>query len=527
MKKWVILLAATSLIATTGMAVLNYDDSVHWDGTGDWTDSNWTETDTDGETTNGVISWYRPGWVVGNPVNTNNSTDVNWNRGYAHIDSGTLNITPTSHPDGNVRRIDPGSNIGNTTINISTDFTVQEKVYAGYGSRVTDVATINQTAGNVMYGTSGSSRTYWGRGKGQVIYNLSGGTMTTPGDWEQFGNNVSDADDGASVFTFNQTGGTFTDSGASGLVMADKALSIVNVNISGGTFNADAAASTRIGHYGTTTMNISGESTVVSMTSKEVGIGFYANSTSVGNGTINMTNGTFTAANADSASVFSIGRSGTGTFTQLGGTVDLEGMNETFVGRYIGVGTSSGTLNVSDGTFKANRLHVGRNDGSVGVINQTGGTITAGAYSTLGMYDGSAGTINLDGGTMEFTDAGTVIYLGRSGDGTVNQTGGTLTIAGETSVGRYGNSVGTVNLSGGSFTVTGSALYVGYEASGIFNQTGGDVEVERLRLAQNTAAATGFYSLRSRVPARRVSRQLIFPSTMIPCGLFLMRAVPR
>jgi len=333
MKKLIVLLA-TTLLATTSMAILNYTDSVHWTGSGDWTSlSNWAETAAD---TNDVTVWNRPGWVVGNPINTNGVTDLDWNMGYAHVDSGTLNITPSSHPDGTVRRLDPGSNVGNSTINISTDFVVRDSVYMGYGSTATDVATVNQTAGNVVLGRGASARTYFGRGQGQSIYNLSGGTLATEGDWDQFGNSVNDADDKDSVFTFNQTGGTYTDTGAGGLEMAKAISSTAEVNLSGGaTFTANAAGSTRVGVRGMATMNISGESTVFSSTSKEFGIGYYASAgVYTGTGVINLTNGTFTAANAASDSVFSIGRSGEGTFNQMGGTVDLEGMNETFIGRY-------------------------------------------------------------------------------------------------------------------------------------------------------------------------------------------------
>ena len=145
-------------VVANSVALLNYADSVHWNGTGDWTElGNWSETPvTNGEN----VVWNRPGWVVGNPANTGSSTDPDWNEGFAHIDTGTVDVTPSSSPDGTVNKLYMGSDVGNTTLNISEDFTVKYKTYMGYGSTASDVATINQTAGNVSYGSDTNSRSY-------------------------------------------------------------------------------------------------------------------------------------------------------------------------------------------------------------------------------------------------------------------------------------------------------------------------------------------------------------------------------
>ncbi|RKX41682.1 MAG: hypothetical protein DRP64_11060, partial [Verrucomicrobia bacterium] len=196
MKKLVVLLAM-ALVATTSMALVDYGNSVHWTGTGDWTNqSNWAETPAL------APDWAIPGWVVGNPYNTVPSTDLDWNGGYAHIDSGTVNITPTAKPDGTVNILYAGSNIGASIMNISGDFMVRDNIYFGYQSTATDVATINQSFGNVSFVNDGTDRTYLGRGNGTSIYNLSGGTFATPGDWDNFGTSTAGE---TGTFVFNQT----------------------------------------------------------------------------------------------------------------------------------------------------------------------------------------------------------------------------------------------------------------------------------------------------------------------------------
>ncbi|RLA56570.1 MAG: hypothetical protein DRR04_13960 [Gammaproteobacteria bacterium] len=531
MKKLMVLLA-TTLVATTSMAVVNYGNSVHWDGTGDWTDSNWSEWASD---TNDVTVWNRPGWVVGNPINTNLSTDVDWNGGYAHIDSGTVNVTPTAKPDGTVSILYMGSNAGSTTMNISGDITVRNKFYMGHESTATDVATINQTAGNVVFGSGNASRTYFGRGDGQSFYNLSGGTLTTVGDWAHFGNSV-DSDTSPGTFTFNQTGGTFSDvgtgtSGVGGLLVSDETDAVSFINVSGGTFHADNAVASRMGDNGTATITINGTGAMDS-SSALFSLGHYAGAT----GTMNVSgDGTFDYTGAD----LRIGRSGTGNVTiSENGSFTASG-TDTHLGYYTG---SEGNVIVDGGTFNANSTTSTRlgNYGSAtvtvtgtGVMNSSSEKFMVGTHGRIG----SSGTLNVNGngvvtssaaefgvgfyrdtdvdpagvagigivnvaGSGTLNHSGAVFSVGRSGVGTLNLSeDGDINLTGATVyIGRYyydgeGGS-GTVNMSGGTLTHSGAAntLWVGYDKEGVFNQTGGALEVARLRLADDSRS-TGLYSI--------------------------------
>jgi hypothetical protein len=307
MKKVIGLLVVT-LVAATGMATVDYGNSVHWTGKGDWTnEKKWDETRRNG------ASWCIPGWVVGNPLNTDACTNMDWNTGYAHIDSGTVNVTPVAKPDGSVALLYVGSDAGDTILNISADFTVRGNAWMGYGSRATDVATINQTAGNVVLGVAGKSRTALGRGFGQSVYNLSGGTLETRGDWDQFGNHMTGFAEGASTFTFNQSGGTYTDTGANELVMADKVLATTVVNVSGGQFRANATWGARLGNNGTAILNMDGAG-AFETSGADFNIARYATSQA----TVNMKGGTFAAK----GTYLYIGNEGVGQFLQSGGSVN-------------------------------------------------------------------------------------------------------------------------------------------------------------------------------------------------------------
>jgi hypothetical protein len=390
--------------------------------------NNWTETALD---TNDVVEWGIPGWVVGNPFNTNSSTNVDWNGGYAHVDSGTVNVTTNSHPDGEVYSLHMGSNQGDTTLNISDDLTVSYKVYMGYEGLAGETATINQTAGYVSMGNDDDDRTYFGRGFGQNVYNLSGGTLVTPGAWDNFGNSTAAGSvDGASTFTFNQTGGTYTDTGTSELIIASAAQATGVVNVVGGTFQANATTRTRVGNSGTAIINIDGTG-VFESSSTYFDLGYYSGSVGtmvLSNGTLNFT-GTF----------FRPGYAGTGTFTQLGGTSTVAG------------------------------LVIGSSAGSTGTFNLSGGSCTVtGAANTRVSWAGDA-TLNVSGGSLNIETGYFYVGSTNSSSGVLNLTGGDVAVN-RLGLAQYAGSTGTVSISGGSLVA--SNYISGYSGERVFEVVG-------------------------------------------------------
>jgi autotransporter-associated beta strand protein len=118
-----------------------------------------------------------------------------------------------------------------------------------------------------------------------------------------------------------------------------------------------------------------------------------------------------------------IGHSGTGTFTQTGGTnTILSGISYLYLGYNA---NSNGTYNLSDaGQLSTDRESIGHS--GTGIFTQTGGTNTITSFLYLGMNPGSSGTYNLNGGTLIAKQ----ISKG-SGTASFNFGGGTLRASGD------------------------------------------------------------------------------------------------
>jgi hypothetical protein len=186
-----------------------------------------------------------------------------------------------------------------------------------------------------------------------------------------------------------------------------------------------------------------------------------------GTGTITLSQSGDPLAAADEY----IGHSGTGTFTQTGGTNTLQGVagsGTLFLGYNSG---SIGTYNLSGtGNLSAFRELIGLS--GKGTFTQTGGTNTAANFLYLGGNSGSSGTYNLGGTGNLLTYLDEIIGL--SGKGTFNQTGGTNTLTYDLYLGHNSGSIGTYNLGGiGNLLSTYGHEYIGYKGTGTFNQTGG------------------------------------------------------
>ncbi|MHB9072264.1 MAG: autotransporter domain-containing protein [Desulfobaccales bacterium] len=112
------------------------------------------------------------------------------------------------------------------------------------------------------------------------------------------------------------------------------------------------------------------------------------------------------------------------TFTQTGGTLDFTEFNQsdgtsTFTDLYLGRNAgSSSTFNLGGGNVTAAKEYVGHS--GTGTFTQSGGTNTVSGNLILAANADSSGTYNLQGGGLT---AGTIIV---NSGGLFNQTGGTL-----------------------------------------------------------------------------------------------------
>jgi hypothetical protein len=277
------------------------------------------------------------------------------------------------------------------------------------------------------------------------IFTMSGGTVFIDGPT---GSGFAVGD----LMVGDLGNGTMTMSGgdiqaADEIIIANAAASTSTVNVSAGSFQS-GGRSILVGFGGDGRLNVSGTGSVranfdllvgflegakaqVNQTGGTIEAGFmFSNSFTGGAGstvTMTQTGGTF---NARIAYVMGQGR-GTSTLNHSGGDINIPTNNGDFVVSD-GDGNTS-TYNIS-GAASVNALHnviLGTFNGSNGTINQTGGTITAGDNLRVGA-DG-VGNWNLSNGTVNARN----VFLGDFDDsfGTLKITGGTLALSGNLNVG--------------------------------------------------------------------------------------------
>jgi hypothetical protein len=319
--------------------------------------------------------------------------------------------------------------------------------FVGYQSGVTfDQSGGSNTLNQLQIGYLSSS---------SGVYMLRGGSLTATGR-EYVGN--------YGIGTFTQSGGTNTLSGDN-LEVGFNAGSTGTYNLSDtGMLTVTGNDGEAVGYSGTGNFNQSGGTNTAAyvVVGSEVG----------SSGMFTLSSGSLATSGSGSVGQI-VGSSGTGTFTQSGGSNTVSNDN-LHVGFNAG---STGTYNLSDTGI----LTVTGTSGEVvgysgtGNFNQNGGTNTA-AYVVVGSEVGSNGTFTLSSGSLATSGPGSVSeIIGSSGTGTFNQTGGTNTVTGANglSVGDGAGSMGTYKLSGTATLSVNRNEIVGKYGTGTFDQTGG------------------------------------------------------
>jgi len=328
--------------------------------------------------------------------------------------------------------------------------------------------------GTGVFNQSGGAHTTNGLVLGQFedssgTYNLSGdGYLSISGDiyLGVDGTGLFTQYDNSSVAANNLFIGSSTGSGTYELYGGKLTLAgVTNVGYaSTGTFIQDGGTHTVAGDFG-------------------AGVG------STGNGYYELNGGMLSVGGAER-----IGVDGTGSFKQTGGThkigIDLVLANNT---------GSTGNYNLQGGELKVGfdlagnptdgYTFVGMN--GLGTFNQYGGTHTISGGLTLGQENGSEGFYFLNTGTSGEPNNGSLSvgdheHIGLAGKGTFTQGAGTHTIGGDLVLGNDKTGEGTFNLSGGTVSVA-SSVYVGWDGLGLFNQSGGDVTTRELFLGSGTS----------------------------------------
>ncbi|NQU40688.1 MAG: hypothetical protein HQ523_12095 [Lentisphaerae bacterium] len=160
-----------------------------------------------------------------------------------------------------------------------------------------------------------------------------------------------------------------------------------------------------------------------------------------------------------------LGRGGTGTFTQLAGT--------NTAGADVVLGEQSGGFGgyyLQGGSFAVNNGHirVGHLNGSTGEVVQTGGRLeamTSNKYLYLGVDAGSTGSYTMSGSAVvALTNTENYIFCGEYGTGTFIQSNGTVAVKSYVMVGRRNGSTGCYRIEDGTLDIDGW-LVVGEEAT--------------------------------------------------------------
>lgn len=294
--------------------------------------------------------------------------------------------------------------------------------------------------GTLNVNTSGTlaitSELHVGTNTSTGLFNLDNGAVTVTGA-TYIGNGASGGD--GVTGTFSMSGGTFTKATGS-QVRVGSAGGNGFLNISGGTFNNEGNSEFQIGDGAGTdgTVTLGGSGTI--NTNSWVSIG-----RSTGTGILNVNGGTLNKTNGGTA--FIVGDGSTGTLNQTNGTIATNGEF------WVGSGTSNGNYNMSGGTLSADSWFVvGRNNGGVGKITMTGGTITKGGANdfVIGGDGTSSGTVLFSGGLINVTAGVTNIGKNNTATGVLTMSGTADFRTSQMIVGvGSATATGTVNLNGG------------------------------------------------------------------------------
>ena len=209
-----------------------------------------------------------------------------------------------------------------------------------------------------------------------------------------------------------------------------------------------------------------------------------------------LTGSSYAASNTTGNAIISANLLGTGVFNKTGaGTTTLAGAN-TFTGA---INVTEGQLNLSN--WSASTVGVVTVAGTTGPILEISGSATYAIATQMFVGSTTNGTVNQTGGTVSFT-AGNALLVGNGtgSSGTYNLSGGTLTSFASTArgviLGVNSNNSATFNLSGGNLSIASSILMVGRSDSAaagtvnLFNQTGGTATVGTLAIGGTAANTT-------------------------------------
>ena len=332
-----------------------------------------------------------------------------------------------------------------------------------------------------MAGSGFAATNYWDGSTGSWTNTAKWSLGTVPGDTADYAfinGGTAQITAGAvpsGAITQTQLGGA---SGANIEISADvefkdiymaEAGQTATISQTGGNVLFTGSGTTHIGRYGTGSYNLSGGTLTHNSTSgndTHTFIGVY----STGVGAMNLSGTGSFVKNGSVAQNIYVGFQGNGTvdlsdsssFSQSGTVGNV------YVGNSAG---STGTINVRDtASVSLGKTYIGSS--GYGEVNQSGGTFSIdNYYSYVGVNNGSTGVVNLTSGTFEKSSHNGHFYVGNNA-----------------------GAVGVLNVSGGTLDMTCAIIELGQNGHGELNQTGGDVDANYIIMG-NAAAGDGSYTI--------------------------------
>lgn len=340
---------------------------------------------------------------------------------------------------------DGGSGEGNHTVAAGQNLTVYSDLSVGYQTTANFTQAGNVTVNGYTYVAElpGSQADY-----AQTAGTLSGGQL-----WVGY----------QGMGSYAQSGGA---NRANGLAVGGYAGSTGFYTLTGGTVDTGGLA---VGFRGRGIFNQQG-GTANFTTAMTLG------SFATGDGTYTLSaGGTLNAGHID------VGYYGAGTFNQQGGNLHLT--RSLYVGH---AASGTGTYNLGAGTLTTDSSAYVGLDGT-GQFVQTGGDHQLRTPLFVGYSAGASGTYELRGGSLYSWSTPQDQIIGYSGQGSFNQTGGSIFATRNIVLGHNTGASGTFNLSGDS-TLTADTLTVGEWGQGSFTQTAGIAQLGVASVAAGNAS---------------------------------------
>ena len=378
--------------------------------------------------------------------------------------TGTVTVNGSNSKWSNSGELDIGY-AGNGTLNISNGGCVTNTSgYIGRSSGSTGAVTVDGS-GSIW---TNSSNLYIGSSGSGMLNIINGGSVNSTNLFIGF------SDSG----TLNiSNGGSISVSGVSYVGYNDGSIGIINFGTNGGTITTQSLCASPSQLMGTGTINARG---LVS----DIDLVFGATHDLTQTITLNNLPGQNVSINLNMASGPSVnGALGAG-YNSTGSLLIQNGVTVTSNYGYLGYhSTSTGTATVDGAGSKwtnSGVLHVGY-DGN-GVLNISNGGIVTNSSSYLGWHSESIGTVTVDGSGSKWINSGS-LDVGVNGNGTLNiSNGGSVSAGGDTNVGHYKGSTGTINFGKNGGTITTRSLAASpsqLTGAGTINASGlvGDIDL--------------------------------------------------